>query len=138
MGPEKIQATVKYHQKKFLSRPRVQATYRAAIPYQRSVIDRFATVAAACRMAIKARLLPWDIEDTDSGIESCIARWAQYDNRLEPVIVAIIEFMDGRQSWEGTAQQLSARTEWREEESEIFRALAAEIRERAAAQGGGF
>ncbi len=105
MGPEKIRAEVNHHQQEFRSRPRVQAIYQVAGPYQRSVIDRFATVAAACRMAIEVGLLPWKIEDTDADVEACVIRWADYD-RLNPVVVAIIEFMGERQSWEGTASQL--------------------------------
>ena len=105
MGPEKIRAEVNHHQQEFRSRPKVQAIYRVTGPYQRSVIDRFGTVAAACRMAIEVGL-PWKIEDTDAGVEACVIRWADYD-RLNPVVVAIIEFMGERPLWEGTASQLS-------------------------------
>ncbi len=107
MGPDKIQTKINFHQKKFRSRPRVAAIYQVAGPYQRSVIDRFATVAAACRMAIKVGLLPWAIEDTDTGIESCVVRWALGEHdRLDTIVVAIVEVMDGLQSWEGTPSQL--------------------------------
>jgi hypothetical protein len=105
MGPEKIKAQVNRHQQEFRSRPRVQAIYRVAGPYQRSVIDRFGTVAAACRMATEVGL-PWKIEDTDADVEACVIRWADYD-RLNPVVAAIIEFMGERPLWEGTASQLS-------------------------------
>ncbi len=79
MGPEKIKAVVDQYQQEFGARPKLQAIYKAAAPYQRSVIDRFSTVAAACRMAIEVGLLPWNAEDTDS-IETCVTRWAAHDN----------------------------------------------------------
>jgi hypothetical protein len=82
----------------------VQAIYRVAGPYQRSVIDRFGTVAAACRMATEVGL-PWKIEDTDADVEACVIRWADHD-RLNAVVVAIIEFMGEQRLWEGTATQL--------------------------------
>jgi hypothetical protein len=84
----------------------VQAIYKVAAPYQRSVVDRFSTVAAACRMAIEVGLLPWKVEDTEAGVEACVARWAAYDN-FDPTVVAIVTFMNERQQWEGTASQLS-------------------------------
>jgi hypothetical protein len=104
MGPEKIKAEVDHHQQEFRSRARVQAIYQLAGPYQRSVIDRFGTVAAACRMAIEVGL-PWKIEDTDADVEACVIRWADYD-RLNAVVVAIIEFIGEQRLWEGTATQL--------------------------------
>jgi hypothetical protein len=104
MGPEKIRAEVNHQQQEFRARPKVQAIYRVAGPYQRSVIDRFGTVAAACRMATEVGL-PWKIEDTDADVEACVIRWADHD-RLNAVVVAIIEFMGEQRLWEGTATQL--------------------------------
>jgi hypothetical protein len=69
------------------------------------VVDRFATVAAACRMAIEVGLLPWQSEDTDAGVEACLTRWAEND-KLDPVATAIVQFMEKRAPWEGTASQL--------------------------------
>ena len=76
IGPDEITATVSRHQQEFRSRPRVQTLYKVAAPYQRSVVDRFSTVAAALRMAIEAGLLPWKVEDTDVGVEACMIRSA--------------------------------------------------------------
>jgi hypothetical protein len=104
LGPDKITAEVNDHQQEFRSRSRMAAIYKVAGPYRCSVIDRFATVAAACRMAIKVGL-PWKSEDTDAGIEACVIRWADHD-KLNPVVVAIVEFTHGQKSWEGTASQL--------------------------------
>jgi hypothetical protein len=41
----------------------------------RSILNRFALIAAALRMAIEANLLPWSINDTDLGVASCMTRW---------------------------------------------------------------
>ena len=51
-GPKAITATVNDHQQEFRSRPKIQVLYKVGAPYQRSVIDRFGTTAAALRMAI--------------------------------------------------------------------------------------
>ena len=77
LGPEKIKTKVNHHQQEFRSRPRMQAIYSLAAPYQRSVIGRFATVAAACRLAIEAGLL-WKDADTDADVEACVIRWADH------------------------------------------------------------
>jgi hypothetical protein len=111
----------------------MRTLYDAVNPWRRSVMDRFATVAAACRMAIDAGVLPWKIEDTDVGIERCVERWADgtdpyetdTDDDVDAVVpvstsnavsnagtdhiaAAIVAFMGERQSWEGTATELSA------------------------------
>jgi hypothetical protein len=39
-----------------------------------SILNRFALVAAALRMAIEAKLLPWSIEDIDCGVAACLVR----------------------------------------------------------------
>jgi uncharacterized protein (DUF927 family) len=104
LGPEQIRATVNRYQKEFRTRPKVQALYAVAAPYQRSVIDRFATVAAACRMAIDAGLL-WKNADTDADIEACVVRWAEHE-QLDTVVAAIAQFMRDRQSWQGIASEL--------------------------------
>jgi uncharacterized protein (DUF927 family) len=104
IGPEQFTPTVHQHQQDFRARPKVRALYTAAAPYQRSVIDRFATVAAACRMATEADLL-WKDADTDQDIESCVIRWAEHE-KMNTVVAAIAHFMRDRSSWEGTATQL--------------------------------
>ena len=106
LGPEQIEATVTRYQEEFRARPRVQALYVVAAPYQKSVIDRFATVAAACRMAIDASML-WNNADTSADIEVCVLRWAQHE-RMDTVVAAIAAFLADREAWEGTAAQLLA------------------------------
>ena len=124
MGPEAIKVATLRHQQEFRLRPGMQAIYIAAKPHQRSVIDRFATVAAACRMAIEVGLLPWKPEDTDADIEACVTRWAEYESNVvstdisdivnvdtintDTIIIAIIDFMRERQTWQGTATELLA------------------------------
>jgi uncharacterized protein (DUF927 family) len=107
MGPEQITVTVNQCQKEFRARPKVQALYKVAAPYQRSVIDRFATVAGACRMATDAGLL-WQTADTDADIESCLMRWASQE-KMDTVVAAIAEVMGDQESWQGTASQLKAK-----------------------------
>jgi hypothetical protein len=41
----------------------------------RAVVNRFALLAAALRMAIEANLLPWVIEKADTDIVAAMARW---------------------------------------------------------------
>jgi Domain of unknown function (DUF927) len=121
-----FQATIGRHQQDFLARAKVRTLYDAAEPWQCSVLTRFATVAAACRIAIDTGVLPWQIEDTDIGIERCVERWAGAIETDTAVVVpvtatvtrpgvvvdhiaaAIVAFMGERQSWEGTATELSA------------------------------
>ena len=104
LGPEQITATVNRYQEDFRARPKVQALYAIALPYQRSVVDRVATVAAACRMGIEAGLL-WKDADTDADIEACVLRWAKRE-QMDAVVAAIVYFMGKRQSWQGTASEL--------------------------------
>jgi hypothetical protein len=104
LGPEQIKAIVTRYQEEFRARPKVQALYAVAAPYQKSVIDRFATVASACRMAIDAGLL-WKNADTDADIDACVVRWAECE-KMDAVVAAIAHFMRDRQSWQGTASEL--------------------------------
>ena len=104
MGPEQIGIAVNRYQEDFRARPKVQALYAIALPYQRSVVDRVATVAAACRMGIEAGLL-WKDADTDADIEACVLRWAKRE-QMDAVVAAIVYFMGKRQSWQGTASEL--------------------------------
>jgi hypothetical protein len=106
VGPQQIRATVHEYQEEFRSRPKVQALCAVAAPYQRSVIDRFATVAAACRMAMRAGLL-WRNADTDADIEACVLRWAEHE-KMNTVVAAVAQFMRDRQSWQGTASELTS------------------------------
>jgi Domain of unknown function (DUF927) len=119
-----FEATIDRHQREFLARAKVQALYNAAVPWQRSVLTRFATAAAACRMAIDNGVLPWTAEDTDAGIERCVERWADKIGNdtdavvsvpvakvnavvVDRIVEAIVSFMGERQSWEGTASELA-------------------------------
>jgi putative DNA primase/helicase len=107
MGPEQIKATVNQYQKEFRARPKVQALYAVAAPYQRSVIDRFATVAGACHMATDAGLL-WANADIDADIEACVLRWAERE-KMDTIVAAIAQVMGDEPSWQGTASQLKTK-----------------------------
>jgi hypothetical protein len=122
---DELKATIRRHQQDFLARAKVRTLYDAAEPWQCSVLTRFATVAAACRMAIGLGVLPWTVEDTDVGIERCVERWAGAVGNVEadavvsmPVakvnavvadnlVTAIVSFMEGRPRWIGTAEELT-------------------------------
>jgi uncharacterized protein (DUF927 family) len=118
MGPDQIEITVKAHQQEFRSRPKVRALYAVAAPYQRSVIDRFATVAAACRMATDADLL-WKHADSDADIEACMLRWAKHE-QMNTTVAAIARFMGDRPSWQGSATQLKAQLDGAVESAEAL------------------
>jgi putative DNA primase/helicase len=76
LRPEKIQALFKKHREAWLSIGVIASVRATATGQVRSVINRFALVAAALRMAIEAGLLPWSVEDTDLGIAACMTRFA--------------------------------------------------------------
>ena len=76
VGPDTIKAQLHAHRGAFLALPEVVAIAAKAHPQVRAVVNRFALHAAALRMAIAAGLLPWTIEEGDTGIVGCMARWA--------------------------------------------------------------
>jgi hypothetical protein len=49
----------------------------------RAVVNRFALHAAALRMAIAAGLLPWTVEDADTGIIACMERWVRQRGNVD-------------------------------------------------------
>jgi putative DNA primase/helicase len=75
IGPDKIKAELHEHREAFLALPEVLAVAAKAHPQVRAVVNRFALLAAALRMAIEANLLPWVIEKADAGIVAAMARW---------------------------------------------------------------
>ncbi|WP_336491299.1 DUF927 domain-containing protein [Methylobacterium nigriterrae] len=77
LGPEEIQRQLREHRDAWLSLPAVAAVRMAGTAQVRSVLNRFALVAAALRMAIDAGMLPWSMGDTDLGIAACMVRWAK-------------------------------------------------------------
>lgn len=76
LGPDQIQARLRHHREAWLAIPAIAAVRVSATGQVRSVINRFALVAGALRMAIETDLLPWTIDDADLGIASCLVRWA--------------------------------------------------------------
>jgi hypothetical protein len=70
-----IKADLDRHRKAFLALPEVVAVTEKSHPQVRAVVNRFALLAAALRMAIQAKLLPWAIENADAGIVAVMARW---------------------------------------------------------------
>ena len=76
LGPDEIQARLRRHREEWLAIPTIAAVRAGATGQVRSVINRFALVAAALRMAIEAGLLPWTVDDADHGVAACLVRWA--------------------------------------------------------------
>ena len=75
LGAETIAAQVGHHRDEWLKLPAVAAVQAKASNQVHSILNRFALVAAALRMAIEAKLLPWSIEETDCGVAACMVRW---------------------------------------------------------------
>jgi len=83
LGPDQIKAQLSQHREAFLALADVHAVDAKAHPQVRAVINRFALFAAALRMAVAAKLLPWTIEETDAGIVACMQRWVAQRGNLD-------------------------------------------------------
>jgi putative DNA primase/helicase len=75
LGSDEITARLRRHREEWLSLPAIAAVRKTATAQVRSILNRFALIAAALRMAIEANLLPWSVDDTDLGIAHCMMRW---------------------------------------------------------------
>ena len=74
LGSEKIGALARQHREEWLKLPAVAAVQAKASNQVHSILNRFALVAAALRIAIEAKLLPWSIDETDRGVAACMTR----------------------------------------------------------------
>jgi hypothetical protein len=84
LGEEKIAALVRQHRDEWLKLPAIAAVRSQASVQVQSILNRFALVAAALRMAIEAKLLPWSSDETDCGVAACMTRWlASRNGRLD-------------------------------------------------------
>jgi len=83
LGPDQIKALLTEHRAAFLTRADVHAVDAKAHPQVRAVINRFALYAAALRMAVAAKQLPWTVEETDAGIVACMQRWVAQRGNLD-------------------------------------------------------
>jgi uncharacterized protein (DUF927 family) len=83
LGPDKIKVELHGHREAFLELSEVVAVAARAHPQVRAVVNRFALYAAALRMAIAAKLLPWSVEEADAGIIACAGRWAAQRGNLD-------------------------------------------------------
>src|SRR5262249_25128804 len=83
LGPDQIKARLAQHREAFLALADVRAVDVKAHPQVRAVVNRFALFAAALRMAIAAKLLPWSTEEADAGIAACIQRWVAQRGNLD-------------------------------------------------------
>ena len=80
LGEDRIVASVRHHREEWLKLPAIAAVRARANVQVHSILNRFALVAAALRMAIEAGLLPWSIDETDLGIAACMTRWLKSRN----------------------------------------------------------
>ena len=71
---------MRHHREEWLKLPAIAAVRARANAQVHSILNRFALVAAALRMAIEAGLLPWSIDETDLGIAACMTRWLKSRN----------------------------------------------------------
>jgi uncharacterized protein (DUF927 family) len=83
VGPNKVKAELHEHRETFLALPEVVAVATKAHPQVRAVVNRFALFAAALRMAIAAGLLPWAVNESDTGIVACMQRWVAQRGNLD-------------------------------------------------------
>jgi len=83
IGPVRIKADLDQHREQFLALPDVVAVIEKAHPQVRAVVNRFALYAAALRMVIEARLLPWSVAQGNSGIVACMGRWVAQRGNLD-------------------------------------------------------
>ena len=81
LGAETVGSQVGHHRDEWLKLPAVAAVRAKASVQVASILNRFALVAAALRMAIEAKLLPWSIDETDCGVATCMARCLTNRNR---------------------------------------------------------
>ena len=71
-GAETIAASVGHHRGEWLKLPAVAAVRAQSSVQVHTILNRFALVAAALRMAIEAKLLPWSSDETDCGVAACM------------------------------------------------------------------
>ena len=83
IGPDRIKADLREHREAFLALPEVLAVTAKAHPQVRAVINRFALYTSALRMVIAAGLLPWSVEEADTGIIACMNRWVAQRGNLD-------------------------------------------------------
>lgn len=75
---------MRHHRDEWLKLSAIAAVRAKASVQVQSILNRFALVAAALRMAIEAKLLPWSVDETDCGIAACMTRWlASRNGRLD-------------------------------------------------------
>jgi putative DNA primase/helicase len=74
LGAEEIAVLLQHHRNEWRQLPAVAAVRAKASTQVHSISNRFALVAAALRMGVEAKLLPWDIDNIDCGIAACMAR----------------------------------------------------------------
>ncbi len=83
LGPAKFIPLFNEARRAWLALPEVEKIATGVHPQVRAVVNRFALEAAVLRMVIAAGLLPWTVEETDTGIIACMSRWAKQRGNLD-------------------------------------------------------
>ena len=75
LGAEAIHRQIVEHRDTWMKQPAIISLYTHAHPQVQSVFYRFGLMAAALRMAITAKMLPWSVQSADACILACAERW---------------------------------------------------------------
>jgi hypothetical protein len=103
IGPPAIKAKLKDHRGAWLALTQVAEIKSRAHPQVVSVVNRFAFVAAALRMAIDAGIVPWASADTDAGIIACMDRWVRQRGNTDAAGELLQEIHRRRQTFAATS-----------------------------------
>jgi hypothetical protein len=82
-APEQFRIDLQAQSARFFALPEVDEIRRRAMPQVKTVVNRFALIAAALAMAIGAGILPWSVEDSDAGIVACMRRWVRQRGNID-------------------------------------------------------
>ena len=83
LGPKQIKAELKRLRESWWALPQVVEIANRADPQVISVINRFALVTAALHMATAAEIVPWSVDDINTGIIACMSRWLQQRGNVD-------------------------------------------------------
>ena len=102
LRPKQIKAELKRLCETWRSLPQVTEIASRAHPQVVSVINRFALIAATLRMAAAAEIVPWEINDIDAAIISCMERWLRQRGNIDTAGELLREIKRRRQMFAAT------------------------------------
>lgn len=83
LGPKRIKAELERLRATWWTLPQVTDIASRAHPQVISVINRFALVAGALKMAGAAGIVPWSVSDIDIAIIACMERWLEQRGNVD-------------------------------------------------------